>query len=228
MLLMVLLGSSLWASTITLDKDTDQVELGLFLEILEDPEGKWQIEDVSSSTFSQKFTLSEKISPNFGYSSSVYWVKISIQNLENKPNQWFLEVRYPFLDSIQFYRNIGDGEWASKETGDHFSFDSRSVNNRYFVFDVDFDRSVSTDIYFRIETTSSIQFPITLYREATYHQKTINDQTVLGLYYGMMLVMVFYNLFIFFSVKDRVYLHYVVYVTAYIIFQMTLNGLGFQ
>jgi len=111
--------SSLWASTITLDKDTDQVELGLFLEILEDPEGKWQIEDVSSSTFSQKFTLSEKISPNFGYSSSVYWVKISIQNLENKPNQWFLEVRYPFLDSIQFYRNIGDGEWASKETGDH-------------------------------------------------------------------------------------------------------------
>ena len=43
-----------------------------------------------------------------------------------------------------------------------------------------------------------------------------------------MLAMLFYNLFLFFSVRDRTYFFYVLYVAAFVAFQLTLHGIGYQ
>jgi signal transduction histidine kinase len=50
----------------------------------------------------------------------------------------------------------------------------------------------------------------------------------LGIYYGIMIVMFFYNLFLFFSVKDKSYLFYVLYIASFAILQGTVNGLSFE
>lgn len=49
-----------------------------------------------------------------------------------------------------------------------------------------------------------------------------------GLYLGIMFVMFFYNLFIYFSVKDRSYLYYVMYILGIALAQATLQGFTFK
>ena len=51
---------------------------------------------------------------------------------------------------------------------------------------------------------------------------------ILGIYYGAILIMLIYNLILFFIIKERVYLYYVVFHFFYLFVQLALNGLGFE
>lgn len=43
-----------------------------------------------------------------------------------------------------------------------------------------------------------------------------------------MIMMIVYNLFIFFAIRDRSYLYLVMFISSYVLFQMTLDGYSFQ
>ncbi|MBW7858068.1 MAG: adenylate/guanylate cyclase domain-containing protein, partial [Leptonema sp. (in: Bacteria)] len=54
------------------------------------------------------------------------------------------------------------------------------------------------------------------------------EETLLGIFYGTMIVMLIYNIFILLSVKDISYFYYVGYILFWSFFLLTFNGLGFQ
>ncbi|MCB2816671.1 7TM-DISM domain-containing protein, partial [Listeria monocytogenes] len=49
---------------------------------------------------------------------------------------------------------------------------------------------------------------------------------VLGIIYGVLLVMLIYNLFIFLSVRDTRYLYYILYIASFGLYQVSVNGAG--
>ncbi len=49
-----------------------------------------------------------------------------------------------------------------------------------------------------------------------------------GLYFGVMLVMILYNFFIFLSIKDKSYLYYVIYIVCVFLTQASFQGYTFQ
>ena len=67
-----------------------------------------------------------------------------------------------------------------------------------------------------------------LWSQEAFIEKVNSENYSLGVYYGIMLVMALYNLFIFFSLRDKNYLFYAVYIISYMISQMTLNGLAYE
>ncbi len=58
--------------------------------------------------------------------------------------------------------------------------------------------------------------------------KITDEHIVLGLFYGIFLVMFIYNLFLYFTVRDRNYLYYVLYIGSYTINQSIFNGISYQ
>jgi hypothetical protein len=59
--------------------------------------------------------------------------------------------------------------------------------------------------------------------------KEMNDDSLLsGIYIGIVCIMAIYNLFLFFSVRERGYLYYVLYVLCAGITQMGIKGYSFQ
>ena len=73
--------TQIFADILELSKEAERVPLAPYLEILEDPEKSFSIEEITSSQ-TISFTRNEKkVTPNFGYTQSAYWVKIPIQNL---------------------------------------------------------------------------------------------------------------------------------------------------
>ena len=229
-LLWVLLSNPLFAQeTIILDDTRDKYPLGRHLAILEDKEDKWTIEDVSSTELSQKFFPNREKSPNFGFTDSAYWVRFNLKSTQEVKEKWLLELSYHSMDKVDLYILDSSGKLiAEKEGGDRFPFRQREVKYRNFVFHLPTSPHFSQTIYLHLKTKGSMQFPLTIWSSTSFSNKIITEHYVLGIYYGIMIVMVLYNLFIFLWVKDRSYLYYVLYITIYIFFQMSLNGLAYQ
>lgn len=161
---------------------------------------------------------------NFGFTRSDYWFRFH-PDLSSYSELLFLEIAYPLLDFIELYKPYGD-DWKTVSTGDMRPFSSREMEYRTFLFEI--DPAQNGAYYIHIKTDSSLQLPAFIWKKNAFLQNMNYDGTIYGIYFGVLLIMFFYNLFIFFSVKERVYLYYVIYILSALLAQLSLYGFSAQ
>ena len=224
---LVLGSATLYAdSSVVLSEDVAKVPLGAYLYILEDPDGDWGIEDVISPDLSSRFVRTTVDVPSFGFTESAYWVRFRIQNSTVDQGRFLLEVGYPLLDHISFFIISDNGRITSRESGDALPFSNRDIDYRNVVFKLPSEDSAT--IYLRIESQSSMRLPLKIWHSDTFLVHVNHEELLLGLYYGLMLAMAIYNLFIFFNIKQKCYLYYVLFVVSFTLLQMSLDGLAYE
>lgn len=165
-------------------------------------------------------------SSNFGFTQQIYWIKIEVENATESREKFWLEIAYPPLDNITLFEPSDEG-YRTRVTGDTLPFHSREVYHRNYIFPILISPGIST-FYLRAQTESSMQIPLHLWTEQGLLRKINIEQFVFGIFYGLMLVMLVYNLFVYASVRDSSYLYYILYIASFSFFQMSLNGLAFQ
>jgi len=214
--------------TFTIDPSLDHASLGGHIEIFEDETGNLKIEDVTSPEIAQQFSRSEEEEPGYGFTSSVYWVRLAVKNPLHDPVEWFLEIGYPLIDFIDLYIPDAKGGFAIRKAGDHLPFDSRDINYRNIVFRLSENPGSQKTYYLRFETSSSMNFPLHFWSHAALLKKTNTEQVLLGVFYGALLIMIVYNVFLFLGFRDGSYIYYVLFITAWGLTQLAINGLAFQ
>ncbi|HPA73538.1 MAG TPA: 7TM-DISM domain-containing protein, partial [Spirochaetota bacterium] len=190
-----------------------------------DDEGSLTIDDIASGDI--RWTPESRKSFNFGYATSVFWFKFAVRNDSGRSSSWLFEIDYPLLDSVKLYSPKPGGGFTEKETGDMLPFGHREVNDRNLMFSIDTPPGEHT-YYLRIASSSSVNFAFLMWSPQGDRNRLVTEFPVHWIYYGLMFIMVVYNLFIFFSSKDSSYIYYVLMITAWILFQLTLNGFAFQ
>jgi len=196
------------------------------IEILEDKTGTLTIHDVTSSTISKKFKPNKKNS-NFGYTDSAYWVRFKLNN-KSQDKEWMLGIKYPLLDRVNLYFQDKTGKFKLKKSGDLVPFHIREIKHRNVVFPLEPAFSKTNRYYIRIQTSSSMQLSLALRPASLFWEKDHDEMYLLGLFYGIMLIMILYNLIVFISVKDSSYLYIVLFIFFYSLLNMNINGLGFE
>ncbi|MCG8671524.1 MAG: ATP-binding protein [Pseudomonadales bacterium] len=166
--------------------------------------------------------------PEFGYTTQIAWVKFSISNLLTVEQPIFLELKYPLLDKIHLYQIRSDGLRTFPIQGDMQAFKERLVNHRNITFPIDLSAGQVDTLVFRVESTSSLTIPIEIYSETGFREESIKEGIIQGIFYGILLVMLIYNLFLFFSTRISNYLLYVIYVLTFLLLQASLSGYAFQ
>jgi len=169
----------------------------------------------------------EKETINFGFTTKPYWFKFTVQNNTKEILNLFFKITYPMLDEILFYAPNPDGTYYEMKTGDKYPFKHREVVDVGFVFPVAVYPGLNS-YYFRIQTTSSFNFGCYLYSAKGYLKVLNTDQPLIWMYYGLMIVMVVFNFFVFLSIRDISYLLYTLFISSWILLQMSLNGYAFQ
>ncbi|MBL8020395.1 MAG: adenylate/guanylate cyclase [Leptospirales bacterium] len=231
----------------------ERVDMSTFLDILEDPQAALTIENVASAAYAttivpepgqksidlirklksqnqKAFVQNNMRRPTFGFSSSAYWLRIKLKNIKSlgpTERQWLIEAGYPSLDYVHIYVPDEQGGYMKFESGDKYLFDSRQFNFRNPVFRIPHFTG-EKQIYIRIQTSGTADMPLTLYSYSGFTSRAVNEQYGYGLYFGIMIAMVLYNLFIFVSTRDTGYIHYVGFIFCNTLFQMNLRGFAFQ
>lgn len=236
------------ASPIVLNINVGQYSLGMHLDTLEDTEGNWSLEQVRSSRFNKKWVKNEKKVPNFGFTKSAYWLRFQVvhqtlgelpssavnindagaDQITRYPSKWLLELSYAFIDQVDFYFKTMDNQYHVIKSGDQRAYSAREFKYHNFVFPLILYNQSPQVFYIRVQTEGSIELPLTLWSPNSFFQKVEQEQSALGIYYGIMLAMLLYNLFIFLLVKEKTYLFYVLYIICWTISQMIINGYAVQ
>lgn len=209
-----------------LDQSSKQVFAGHFTQYLEDPKNNITISDLLSNQY--YWLNSHQEVPNFSFTESAYWFKLPVRNLSSDHSRWMLEIAYPLLDEIDLYLVRENKLVAEFHTGDEQVFASRPIAHRNFIFPLMLEKKGSAHVYIRLKSTDTIQLPVIFWEEQTFIEQSQNTLLTQGFYFGIMFIMVMYNLFIFTSVRDNSYLYYVGYITFFALFQAAQAGLLYQ
>lgn len=164
---------------------------------------------------------------SFGYNPASVWVHLPLENSSDTAD-WFLEIAYPVLDDVDVHIANAKGEKQLFKLGDHEYYHHRPVNHRNFVVPLKLERGESADIFVRVASGTSLQVPIRLWRQKAFYDAQQFSLITQGIYFGFMLVMVLYNLFLYSYIREIRYLLYVMFVSSFTLFQASISGFGYQ
>ncbi|GAA3930015.1 EAL domain-containing protein [Litoribacillus peritrichatus] len=214
-------------ASVQVTENQKKYTVGQHLEYLKETEHPLTLEDILT-TPADAFTHANEDIPNFGQVSSAYWFKLVLDHQLPHTKRWLLELNFPFLDQIEVYSPDGQGNYHKTLTGDELPFHQRPIITHNFVFDIELPPNTITAVYFRVKTTTSLQMPLTLWDHSAFLEKIDVKNYGFGIYYGIMLVMIFYNLFVYFLVRDISYLYYISYIGFITVANLAINGFGYQ
>lgn len=209
-----------------LTDEQEEYPLGLYLEILEDPNGQLTIEQVSSSAYDQQFVLNQVEVPNFGFTNSAYWVRFRVKNDAQQPKQWYLEMANTNMQQISFYRPRSEGTgFRRKQTGINWPFQSREIAHQSFVFKLSLPPQIEQTFYLRFDNRGdAMAFPLTIWSFDAFFQKTQIEQLFAGFFFGTLLIMIGYNIFLFLFLREKSYFYYVLFVTSFFCHEFLYRG----
>ena len=198
---------------------------GIQVASFEDATGDLRLEQVAAPENAPRFTPLHEEPINFGLTESAYWLRIAVP--AGATGQ-LLEVATPYLDLLDFHRPSPQGGYELVATGDHRSFATREINFRHPVFRLAPHPPTDGVHYLRVKSAGALQVPLRVWAEEEFHLAASHEHLLFGLFYGLILVMILYNLFLYLGIRDRAYLWYVVYVAAFGLFMFARNGFAFQ
>lgn len=199
----------------------ENLVIGNHVAILEDNTNRLSLKDVLKS---DAFAASDVPIPNLKLSPSDFWLRFSIKN-ESDHDQIILALEYPMLSTCEFY-SIADGKMQSLSYNN--IFEKRKYKHQNFIFDIDLPRDSTATYYLRVKSTEQMVLPLIIGTPKLIAEKFLKNDLVWGIFIGLILVMVIYNLFIYLSVKDSSYLYYVAYSLLIGLTQVTLSGFTYR
>lgn len=196
-----------------------------FLSYYEDQSDSETIESIVTKTQWTKNTTGKVL--NFGFVEYPVWIRFPANVQHDDAQQWHLVIPYPLLQHADVYLisdNSGDIIWNSDlQKAFH---DPRSLRSHHINFALPDINKENLSFYLQVKSNTSLQVPLEIWaRDYLIMQQ--NVETLLwGLYFGIIFALVFYNSFLFVSMRDQTYAYYVFTLLSVMMLMLSLSGFG--
>lgn len=219
------------AQNIRIDENSGKTPINLssYWMVWENASPESGITDVSKPEFAARFQSHRQISGtlNFGLRTTPIWLRITIHNDSKKDLDRFLEIPYPHLHHVNFYTKTESG-FSQIITGHALPFTQRPVTHRNFVFPLHLPAGSDLTYYLRVTSGTSLEIPSNLWEPYAFRMHTLEEYMGQAMYFGMLLALGLYNLLLYFSLRDRTYLYYVMFLLTSGSSLLAFSGMGFQ
>lgn len=195
-------------------------------EIFEDTEGRLSFDDISS----QDFQPYKEDTIFIGISKSAFWLRFVLPPgaYEEVDHRYLLELDNPSISKIDLYLPVREKEggvsYVMKSGGQQRGFQNKEIWSPDTVVAVPRDYAAGQYVYLRLESVAALRLPVLLWQEKDFSSNFFVKNISYGIFYGILIGMFFYNLFISFVLRDKTYLYYVLYIFFMLIYQMDTHG----
>jgi signal transduction histidine kinase len=217
----------LFPDVIALNGGVERIPLGPHLEYLEDPSGTETIESVRDAVNEGRWQESSDGNLGFGFTSSVFWARFTLRYRESRDIDLLLEHYSTNINSILLFSPEGGG-WKTLEIGNRKPFNERPIKYRTLVFPLALHGQSEETFFLRFESDGSMNLGADLWGRDAFQQKIYDEAVLLWMFYGIMLIMIVYNLFILVSVRDITYLYLILQIAFMTLNMMSIQGVSFQ
>ncbi|GAA4496421.1 hypothetical protein GCM10023172_09670 [Hymenobacter ginsengisoli] len=207
-----------------------------YYSVFEDPSGRLPISQVSSPAYASRFaTLAgTPLPPNIQHPRSIYWLRFTVRADEGPASDWYLELYDSHIGAATLFRPLGNAipnqaqAYDSVLTGANYPFATRPLPYKNFLFDLPLRHGRPVTYYLRLHSDSPTSFRAMLHSGPGLLPEMSLQYWLLGGFYGILFIMLVYNLFLYFFLQEKSYLYYVFYVLSGALLFLSEDGLGFQ
>ncbi|QCF27315.1 EAL domain-containing protein [Hydrocarboniclastica marina] len=167
-------------------------------------------------------------SPNFGYQpEGVHWFRFALTGNRTGLEQKLVEISYPHLDYVTFSLFTDDRLVQSYQTGDRWPFEHRPVAHPSFLFPITLEPEKHYEVLLSVQTQGTVQVPLQIRNILDLFEETLGSEQAHAVYYGILIVIILFNLFVFLALRERVYLYYCLCTFGYLFLVATLRGITY-
>ncbi len=221
-------GSVAFANTehrVTLEKaQAFPVAIGARMRFVEDPEHQLDIGKARQTLHT--WQAIDRESPNFGFTNSAFWFHFVLDNASTEQRDILLELPIPFLDDVRLFQLNNESVVNTYHLGDRFPFSQRPIKHNNYVMPFTLEPG-DNHFVMRVAAAGSVEAPLYVWTPERFTLANAELQMIQGIWIGIISIMVIYNLFLYFFLRDVSHLYYVGFVFGYLMFQISLKGYGF-
>ncbi len=197
---------------------------------LADPSRAFSIGQVSAPAFADRFRPVPEGGFNFGFTTTGYWVRLRVQSRAAQTGSWRLKVQNSALGQAVLYAPAGPDttRFGVQVASLAYPFGERLVKHRVPVFELPLAPGEARTFYLYFAGGGPVHFPLEILSARQFAEEDHREGLMQGIYFGLMFVMIFYNLFLYLSIKDPSYLYYLCYVASFGILQASMNGIAYE
>lgn len=176
---------------------------------------------------------------SLGFREGPVWLRFSVQNPEDARQPVMVHLPHSLLDTVELYQVLPRSpepnavpslanQPEKQVAGDRLPFHERPIWINGNAFPAELPAQSISHFYLKVESSSSLILPIYLGTQTSFMEYLHDTRIAMGLFYGVALALLLYNLFIFVSVRETSFLLYVALVSANTLFWLVVDGLAFQ
>ncbi len=214
-----------WLQAITLAADEPAITITPQVGFLADPDHTLTIDDVAAAAFQGQFLRYDSDTVRMGRSGHSYWLRITVEN-HAAPEEWLLVNEHLWNYRLDLYRPAANG-WQLEHNGILLPFNQRVVAERKIVFALQVPQGESRTYYLHSRSLNQ-SFTLSLQRPQHYFQAQRGEATLQLLLAGAIVAMILYNAILTVTLRSRLYLYYIGYLSSTLFFFLTQNGLAMQ
>lgn len=165
---------------------------------------------VEEIILSEGFIKVESATKNFGINDRIVWLKYGIVNDSDEEKKFF-SINNASLDKLEIFL-VANGEIVDRQIGGRVvGIDDRMIPSKNIVFELNLEKNQPYTLYMRIESVNKKVILASISDLQFVNKQIWKENLFFGIFTGILFGLLFYNLFLYFSIKDKVYLIYVIH-----------------
>ena len=213
-LLWLMASSLLLSDTLTIDKEQHTFD-DFKMQRYEDKTSLLNFEQIQQvNNFSD---VSNNISE--GYRKSVLWYKFDVVNTLDRDVKYIVNVTEKYISEVDLYI-VAQERVIHHKSGNSVPFEERVIQSPSSRFPLYLKRGEKKTVYLRLKSIISTLTAVKVMDEHSLVKSDLLTNQLFGLFFGGMVVLLIYNLFIYLSIRETIYLYYISYIGAFLAWQL--------
>jgi len=167
---------------------------------------------------------------NKGFTQSYWWLVFDLENTLPETVNLFFNEKSNGINRLQLFKLDSVGKiTAMPLTGDHFKFNSRPISYHTYLYPIKLKaKEKATYFLWADKRGQNMVIPFILGRDVSIVHDEVSFFILFGVFVGIYLFAIVFNLLLFISLRDKIHIYYALYVFCMLIFNLEDEGFAFQ
>ncbi|OJJ22098.1 hypothetical protein BKI52_08650 [marine bacterium AO1-C] len=186
---------------------------------LVDTSRQLSLQALRQSRFQKQFVTNKSGRVTYA-KSGVVWLKFVVQA---DAGTYLLELKESQLADVKFYQPLANGTYQEVKRLNYYQW---FLKTSHRLIPIRFFNNQPHTFYLRCYSKGIVRAPVAIGTKEAFIEKNHWEDLFQGAFFGCLVLMLLYNLFIYFSIRDLSYLYYVLYLGSITIYILMVTGHG--
>ena len=174
------------------------------------------------------FSALDRQQIDFGFTTRTIWLFLPLENRSPQASQWILSLNTRFMNELVVHIKT-EGKWRLLlDNSSRSHFHERPLDYRLLSMEFEVEALSEAELLIGYKSRGTTYLPVSIETVQSFADARAIANTKSGGFYTAAMLMLLYGLFQLLLPGNRIYLHYVAYLAAAMLYVFHMDGLSFQ